>query len=72
MDVEPLSGYARSSLIPAAVELATNGWFAVTLADTFQAPVAAQLLKDLKAERRVPDDAYITYGNTYVRKICCD
>ncbi|RUM99166.1 hypothetical protein EET67_03070, partial [Pseudaminobacter arsenicus] len=30
------------------------------------------LVKTLKASGSIPDDAFMTYGNTYVRKVCCN
>jgi hypothetical protein len=64
--------FIESSQLPLAAILASNGWFAVTLDRTFPFPEASLHLKRLKDERRIPDDAYVTYGNTYVRKVCCD
>ncbi|WP_027161198.1 hypothetical protein [Mesorhizobium sp. WSM1293] len=65
------SGYVRSAPIPLSAYLATNGWFAVTLEDTFDQVMAKGLVTELKARRAIPDDAYMTWGNTYVRKVCC-
>ncbi|MER8965412.1 hypothetical protein NKI25_06775 [Mesorhizobium sp. M0808] len=65
------SAYVRSASIPLAAYLATNGWFAVTLEDTFDQVVAKNLAAELKARGAIPDDAYMTFGNTYVRKVCC-
>lgn len=56
----------------ASVYLASNGWFAVTLSKLLPLARANTTLKKLKAEELVPDDAFVTYGNTYVRKLCCD
>lgn len=63
--------YVRAASVPLSAYLATNGWFAVTLEDTFDETVAARLVKELKARRSIPDDSFMTYGNTYVRKVCC-
>lgn len=63
--------YVRASPIPLAAYLATNGWFAITLDETFAEAVALPITKRLKSERVIPDDAFMTYGNTYVRKVCC-
>lgn len=63
--------YVRSAPIPLAAHLATNGWFAITLEETFNEDVAASLVKTLKEKGSIPDDAFMTYGNTYVRKVCC-
>jgi hypothetical protein len=63
--------YVRAAPIPLAAHLATNGWFAITLEETFNEDVAASLVKTLKEKGSIPDDAFMTYGNTYVRKVCC-
>jgi hypothetical protein len=63
--------YVRSATIPLSAYLATNGWFAITLKDTFDEPMAKNLAKEMKARGAIPDDAYTTNGNTYVRKVCC-
>ncbi|MCF6112211.1 hypothetical protein [Mesorhizobium muleiense] len=65
------SAYARSASIPLSAYLATNGWFAVTLEETFDQVIAKNLAAELKARGAIPDDAHMTYGNTYVRKVCC-
>ncbi|RWC00591.1 MAG: hypothetical protein EOQ56_15035 [Mesorhizobium sp.] len=65
------SAYARSSSIPLSAYLATNGWFAVTLEETFDQVMAKNLAAELKARGAIPDDAHMTFGNTYVRKVCC-
>lgn len=65
------SAYVRSSSIPLTAYLATNGWFAVTLKDTFDQVMAKNLAAELKARGAIPDDAHMTFGNTYVRKVCC-
>ena len=64
--------YVRASPVPLTAYLSTNGWFAITLAETFEAGIGAALLKELKAKKLVPDDSYMSYGNTYARKVCCD
>lgn len=64
--------YVRNATIPLSAYLATNGWFAVTLAATFDSDTAVRLVKKLKSQRSVPDDAFVVYGNTYVRKVCCN
>lgn len=70
-DMETANAYVRSSSIPVSAYLATNGWFAITLRDTFEPDVARTLVKEMKARGAIPDDSFMTYGNTYVRKICC-
>lgn len=63
--------YARSSFLSLAVFEASNGWFAVALEEMTDYGRAMELLSSLKAARKVPDDAFVTYGNTYIRKVCC-
>ncbi len=63
--------YVRSSPIPLTTYLATNGWFAITLKDTYTPDVARNLVKSMKENGLIPDDSYMTFGNTYVRKVCC-
>lgn len=64
--------YVRSSSLPLTAFLTSNGWFAITLDGAYEDVRAKQILHDLKGEQRIPGDSYRTYGNTYVRKICCD
>lgn len=64
--------YAEQSPLRVAAYLSTNGWFAVTLEDTFTADRGSEVLRMLKSEGRVPDDSYMSYGNTYARKVCCN
>ncbi|PZO79520.1 MAG: hypothetical protein DI629_09045 [Mesorhizobium amorphae] len=61
--------YVRSSPLPLSIHLSTNGWYAVTLKDAYPGQAARELAKTLKAQGRVPDDAFATYGNTYVREV---
>lgn len=63
--------YIASSPLPLAAYLATNGWFAITLDHTFEGDAAASLLTQLKSSGSVPDDSVMTYGNAFVRKVCC-
>ncbi|PBB94808.1 SH3 domain-containing protein [Mesorhizobium sp. WSM3862] len=63
--------YVRRSSIPVSAYLATNGWFAITLDNTYDEPMASTLVSEMKARGAIPDDAYATFGNTYVRKVCC-
>lgn len=65
--------FVRSSpSLKLSAYLATNGWFAVTLKETYDKETGTNVLKYLKANRAVPDDAYLSYGNTYARRVCCD
>lgn len=63
--------YVRSASIPLSAYLATNGWFAITLQSTYDEQMAKSLVNEMKARGAIPDDAYATFGNTYVRKVCC-
>lgn len=60
------------SPIPLVAYLATNGWFAITLEETYEPEAAARLLNRLKATGIIPGDSFVVYGNTYVRKVCCN
>ncbi|RCS21431.1 hypothetical protein DUT91_24115 [Phyllobacterium salinisoli] len=64
--------YIRNAPLPLTAYLAANHWFAVTASGTFPAKQAAEMLKQMKAKASAPEDAFITVGNTYVRKVCCD
>jgi hypothetical protein len=63
--------YARAAKLPLAVYLASNRWFAVALDRTAPPAQAKALLDQLKSQGAVPADAFMTVGNTYVRKVCC-
>ncbi|TIX08565.1 MAG: hypothetical protein E5V44_11245, partial [Mesorhizobium sp.] len=52
--------YVRSSSIPVSAYLATNGWFAITLENTYDEPMASTLVSEMKARGAIPDDAYAT------------
>jgi hypothetical protein len=63
--------FVRSSTLSLSIYLATNRWFAITLKDTYYQNAAKDLAKMLKDAGKIPDDSYVSYGNTYVRKLCC-
>lgn len=65
-DVEQFLKYET---VPVAVHLASNGWYAVTLADTFDAKHGAQVLARMKSQELIPPDSFLTYGNTYAVKV---
>jgi hypothetical protein len=54
------------------VYLASNGLYAVTLDGVFERQVALDIVGNLKANGSIPDDSMVTFGNTYVEKVCCD
>ena len=64
--------YIRNATVPLMAYLATNHWFAVTLPNSYPAKHAAEILKQMKANGTVPEDAFMTVGNTYVRTACCE
>jgi hypothetical protein len=69
-------GDARSFIkgfpVPLSAHLAANGWIAVTLHDVYSEKEAKDLSNALKAHGLIANDAMVTFGNTYVRKVCCD
>ncbi len=64
--------YVYVSDLPLAAILATNGWYAITLDGTLPPAQAARMLDRLKRDRLVPADSFITFGNTYARRVCCN
>ena len=64
--------YARAMPLPLSIYLATNGWYAVTIRKSFERDQAINITKALKSERAVPNDSFVTLGNTYVKRLCCD
>ena len=56
---------------PLAAYQATTGLFAVTIDGQFDEYVAEQTVESLKNRGLVPSDAFVSYGNTYIRKVCC-
>ncbi|MFW8588847.1 SH3 domain-containing protein [Rhizobium beringeri] len=64
--------FIRGARIPLSAHLAANGWIAVTLHDVYGEQEAKDLSNALKTHGLIAKDAMVTYGNTYVRKVCCD
>ncbi|NTS29756.1 SH3 domain-containing protein [Phyllobacterium sp. BT25] len=64
--------YMAKSSMRLTAYYATNHWFAVTLSGTYPAKRAAEALKVMKSNGSIPDDAFMTVGNTYVGKACCE
>lgn len=71
-DMQEAIRFAQSSPIDLDVYLASNSWFAVTLRGTFDEVNAKAVLKSLKSRHQIPDDSFMTYANTYVKKVCCN
>jgi hypothetical protein len=69
---EEAESFVKSSPLRTSAYLVTNGWFAVTLSDTFNETDGKRLVQLLKDAHRIPDDAFLTFPNTYVRKVCCN
>lgn len=69
---EAAASYVRASRLPLAAMVATNGWYAVTVDGPLPLEDAREMLARLKRYRIVPEDSFITYGNIYVRRVCCD
>jgi hypothetical protein len=69
---EDAEAYVKSSKKPLAVHLVSNGWYAVTLSRTYKPVEAKRLADSLKRNGDIPKDAFATYGNTYVRQVCCE
>lgn len=63
--------FVRKSPVPLTAYLATNGWFAITLDRTFDPDTAQSLVTNLKGSGSIPDDSVATFGNAFVRKVCC-
>jgi len=71
-DPERAQAFIQSSTLPLAGYVATNGWIAITLARIYALQDAAETLRLLKERGSIPEDSFVTYGNTYVAKVCCD
>lgn len=64
--------FARSSGLKSDVWLAVNGWYAVTVNGALSLEAAKANLRTLKESGKAPRDAFVSYGNNYVRKLCCE
>jgi hypothetical protein len=67
-----VQAYVRSTDLAVSVFVATNGWFAITLDGAYDKETAAAHVRSLKAQGAIPEDSFVTYGNTYAVKLCCD
>lgn len=64
--------YIKQSSLPLSAYLASNGWFAVTIDNAFSDhEMAVDIMKAMKAKGAIPDDSVVTFGNAFVRKVCC-
>lgn len=63
--------YVRSFPMELSVFRTVNGWFAITLKQSFSRDGALEAVNQLRTKQAIPDDSFITYGNTYVSRVCC-
>lgn len=61
--------FLKYATLPVAVHFASNGWYAITLEDTFDAKLGLEILARMKAQNLIPADLFMTYGNTYAVRI---
>lgn len=60
--------FVASFRIPSSVHPATNGWFAITLRQTYPTIEAERLAALLKRDGAIPGDSFVTRGENYVRR----
>jgi hypothetical protein len=65
------AAFVRSSAVPVVAYLVNNGGYAVALRETLEKKHARALANHLRRNGKIPASSFITYGNTYVRKVCC-
>jgi hypothetical protein len=61
--------FLKYETLPTAVHLASSGWYAVTLAGSFDPKQGSEMLARIKSQHLAPEDSFLTYGNTYAVKI---
>lgn len=64
--------FAQGSTLDLWVYETSTGWFAATLAGEFVRDRAIAVAAELKAQGAIPADSFVHYGNTYIRRICCE
>jgi len=69
--LEPAMVLAKQSFIPMAVHLTVQGSYAVTIVGTYERDVNSLVFQPLVNTKTIPPTAFVTYGNNYVREICC-
>ncbi|AYG65694.1 hypothetical protein CCGE531_06570 [Rhizobium sp. CCGE531] len=69
--LEPAMSFAKRSFIPMAVHLTVQGSYAVTIVGTYEGDVDSLVFQPLIKTKSIPPTAFVTYGNNYVREICC-
>jgi hypothetical protein len=64
--------FASAFPLPVSVFLATNGWYAITLVEALDLASALEKTRRLKRIGSIPEDSFVTLGNTYARRVCCN
>ncbi|MFS8044862.1 hypothetical protein [Rhizobium sp. BR 314] len=70
-NLEAAKSLVLTSALTLAVHLTTNGRFAVAVGATGNNDTQKSLYQMLRASNAIPKAAFVTYGNTYVREVCC-
>jgi ATP-dependent protease ClpP protease subunit len=71
-DFESAKSFADGFGLVSEVYFTSDNWFAVTIGGRASDGPAKQRLAQLKANGLVPEDSFVTFGNTYIRKVCCE
>ena len=71
-DFESAKSFADGFGLVSEVYFTSDNWFAVTIGGRVSDGPAKQRLGQLRANGLVPEDSFVTFGNTYIRKVCCD
>lgn len=71
-DYSSARDYVMGSKLRTEAYLSSNGWFAITLQDRFERDKAIEVSKLLKTQGHIADDSYVSLGNHFVRKVCCE
>ncbi len=69
--LEAAISLAKRSFIPMAVHLTAQGRYAVTIVGTYGGNIDSLVFQPLINTKSIPPTAFVTYGNNYVREICC-
>ncbi|MBD8892441.1 hypothetical protein [Roseibium litorale] len=70
--IDEALNFSKNFNLRSSVFVVTNGWYAVTLEDSFDRETAIEVTKKLKSVGSIPKDSFITFGNTYIKRICCN
>lgn len=69
---ETARSFVQNSKTPLAIHLTSDALFAVTVRGVYGKNIYSQLFQRLRKSKEIPKGAFVTYGNTYVREVCCD